>query len=75
MQFQRDGHIGDSAGVIGDVCQTWLDLYSDLYRETHEETATQGEILADAELRLQILNQAEIAEPDYFVGPIEFLGK
>lgn len=75
MQFQKDGHIVDSDGVIGDVCQTWLDLYSDLYRETNEETATEVEILADAQLRLQILSQPDVAEPDYFVGPIEYLGK
>lgn len=64
MQFQKDGHIVDSSGVIGDNCQSWLDLYSDLYRETHEETATQGEILADAQLRFQILTRPEIFHPD-----------
>lgn len=69
MQFQKDGHIVDSAGVIGDVCQTWLDLYSDLYRETHEEAATEVEILADAQLRLQILSQPEIKSDPYPLIP------
>lgn len=33
----------------------WYDLYADLYRQTHEETATDAEIMIDAEIRLKVL--------------------
>lgn len=78
MQFHTDGHIVDSSGVIPDICQTWLDLYADLYRETHEEFATVDEIIADADLRFQVITRSDVADPDdpdYFVGPIEYIGK
>lgn len=35
----------------------WMDLYFDLYQQTHGEPCTQSEVLADAEKRLKILKQ------------------
>lgn len=39
----------------------WFNLYSDLYRENHDERASDGEILADAMERLKV-----ITTPDRF---------
>lgn len=33
----------------------WFGLYSDLYRENHDERASDGEILADAMERLKVI--------------------
>lgn len=37
----------------------WLAIYSDLYRETHEETASDGEVIADALERLTVIDSPD----------------
>jgi hypothetical protein len=34
---------------------TWMDLYADLYRQTHGEGCSDGEVMDDAERRAEIL--------------------
>ncbi|HUY75145.1 MAG TPA: hypothetical protein VMV29_08370 [Ktedonobacterales bacterium] len=38
----------------------WIDLYIDLYRQTHGEGATDAQVIEDAQRRLQTLKAAGI---------------
>lgn len=43
--------------------QAWQLLYADLYRQTHEEAATDERVLDDAEQRLRLLRQLGLYRP------------